>query len=96
MGNKDKTLELRVKGLTYQAIGDQLGISRQRVHQLLTGYEAPSLRENKRLCSKRYRQTEAGKQAHRELQAGLRERIKALVLTHYGNDKLACLMILEP
>ena len=30
--------KLRETGLTYQKIGDRMGVSRQRVHQYLTGY----------------------------------------------------------
>lgn len=31
----DKVQKLRDEGLTYQAIADQLGVTRQRVHQIL-------------------------------------------------------------
>jgi predicted transcriptional regulator len=34
---------LRDKRYTYRSIGKYLGISRQRVHQLLTGYKSPSV-----------------------------------------------------
>ena len=33
-----KARKLRETGLTYQKIGDRMGVSRQRVHQYLTGY----------------------------------------------------------
>lgn len=33
--------ELRDKGLSYKSIGEIFGISRQRVHQILTGYKTP-------------------------------------------------------
>lgn len=36
-----KSKELREKGWTYEAIGLKYGVSRQRVHQLLTGYVSP-------------------------------------------------------
>jgi len=39
-------------GLTYQQIGDILGISRQRIHQIITGYESPKLKEIKVLARK--------------------------------------------
>ena len=92
MKGKDKILELRIQKLTYQAIGEQLGISKQRVHQLLTGYKSPKWRENKRDNQKRFRQTEAGKVRNRESQKRFLNRIKVLVLTHYGNGKLKCVM----
>jgi len=38
MDRKKRMLELREKGLSYQSIGDLLGISRQRVHQIISGY----------------------------------------------------------
>ena len=36
MGNRDEALKLRREGLTYAEIGTRLGLSRQRVHQLVT------------------------------------------------------------
>lgn len=38
MDRKEQIFELRIKGLPYQAIGQILGISRQRVHQISSGY----------------------------------------------------------
>lgn len=38
---KEKILRLRSEGLKDQAIGRELGISRQRVHQIRTGYISP-------------------------------------------------------
>ena len=35
-----KARKLRETGLTYQKIGDLMGVSRQRVHQYLTGYNS--------------------------------------------------------
>jgi hypothetical protein len=35
-----KARKLRASGLTYQKIGDRMGVSRQRVHQYLTGYSS--------------------------------------------------------
>ena len=32
--DRQDVIEMRAMGMTYQAIGDKLGISRQRVHQL--------------------------------------------------------------
>ena len=36
---KEQIFELRIKGLSYQAISQILGISRQRVHQIHSGYQ---------------------------------------------------------
>jgi len=38
MERKDRMTELRNKGLSYQSIGALFGITRQRVHQILSGY----------------------------------------------------------
>lgn len=43
---KNKMIEMKQKGLTYQAIGDLYGISRERVHQVISGY---STEENGKL-----------------------------------------------
>jgi len=42
MDRKEQIKELRQSGLTYQKIADKFNISRQRVHQILTGYSSPS------------------------------------------------------
>ena len=36
--DKEKLIELRQKGLSYQQIGQLFGVSRQRIHQILSGY----------------------------------------------------------
>ena len=41
---KEIIQKLRNRRLTYQAIGDMLGVSRQRIHQILTSYTSPSER----------------------------------------------------
>lgn len=38
--------KLRESGLTYQKIGDRMGVSRQRVHQYLTGYRWKKVRSS--------------------------------------------------
>jgi len=38
--DKKKLLELRLKGMTYQAIANEVGVSRQRIQQLLSPPEA--------------------------------------------------------
>ena len=58
---RGKVLEMRGQGLTYEEIGNRLGVTRQRAHQIKTR------------TSLKYR-----------------NRIKALVLTHYGNGELKC------
>lgn len=42
MVTKQELIELKQQGLTYAVIGQRFSISRQRVHQLLTGYKSPS------------------------------------------------------
>lgn len=38
--------QLREQGLTYQTIGDKFGLSRQRIHQILSGYhQRPEVKE---------------------------------------------------
>jgi len=39
MDKKKRMAELKEKGLSYQSIGNLFGISRQRVHQILSGYQ---------------------------------------------------------
>jgi hypothetical protein len=75
--------KLKARGMTYEEIGDRKGLSRQRVHQLLTGYKGT--KERRRLSSRqktvlRYRRSTAP----------LRLQRKKQVLTHYGGGKLAC------
>ena len=91
MGNESKAIELRCKGLTYELIGIELGISRQRVHQLLTGYRSPSYKRSKRLYNKQFRETDIGRRKHREMQARFRNKVKYAVVTHYGNSRAACI-----
>lgn len=50
MKNKEKIEKLRKKGYTYQAIGDKLGVSRQRIYQLLYP-------DKHRTCYTAYRKT---------------------------------------
>ena len=42
---------IREKGLTYRDIGEVFNISKQRAHQLATGYRSPSSAE----CARRYK-----------------------------------------
>jgi len=90
LNNRHKALELRLQKMTYQEIADQIGISRQRVHQILTGYRPPRWWENKKAYKKRHSKTDVGKSQNRQYQRRYRNNIKILVLTHYGNGKLRC------
>ena len=82
-GRLSKIYQLRLRGMTYQEIGKQLGLSRQRIHQLLTGYKSPTkgLSYNQRR-SLRYKNSFRAKNLKTKLQ----------VLTHYGKGKLACVL----
>jgi len=40
-------IELRNQGITYQKIADKYGLSRQRIHQIITGYKSPTNIESK-------------------------------------------------
>jgi len=40
MANRERVIELRLKGLSQSDIARQLKISRQRVHQIITGYKS--------------------------------------------------------
>lgn len=90
MVNKIELIELRGGGMTYEAIGRVYGISRQRVHQLITGYRPKNWRLNRNNSKRRYRQTAWGKAILRASQARFRRRVKQCVLRHYGNNRLAC------
>ncbi|MBT9160669.1 MAG: hypothetical protein DDT26_01958 [Dehalococcoidia bacterium] len=52
--NKEAMLKMREWGWTYQAIANLIGISRQRVHQILNGNEKYRTSKNKR-WRERYR-----------------------------------------
>lgn len=43
--DKSVIILLSRKGLSYSDIGDFFGVSRQRIHQILKGYESPKLSE---------------------------------------------------
>ena len=54
MNKINKMKQLKERGLSYQSIGKVFGISRQRVHQLISGYITPDKRDR-------------GKGTHKEL-----------------------------
>lgn len=90
MASKDKIIQLRAKGWTYQQIGDRFRISRQRVHQILTGYRPENYRKYRKEYRKRYYSSPEGKLARAKCYKELAARRKYLVLKHYGNGKVAC------
>jgi len=51
MQKKDLILKLKKRGLSYAKIGEMFGVSRQRIHQLLPGYDSRQhLRDNTPAC----------------------------------------------
>ncbi len=54
MDRKEAIFKMRDQGWTYQAIANLIGISRQRVHQILNGNEKYRTSKNKR-WRERYR-----------------------------------------
>jgi len=72
---KDNMLLARGEGLTYQEIAELFDVSRQRVHQILTGYRSPATHAS----------------LHDPIRKAKRKRtVKQVVLAHYGNGKVAC------
>jgi len=86
-----KAIELRLQGLSYEKIGRELGVSNQRVHQVLTGYRP---KPTDRLKERRRRYRSNWRKSHPDLVAiknrKMTERRKLLVITHYGNGKAQC------
>ena len=74
--------KLRLGGMTYQEIANRMGISRQRVHQILTGYKGVKKRN--------LSYTQKLSLKYKESAARRRLQMKEQVLSHYGNGKLAC------
>ena len=83
----EKCLELRIKGMTYESVAQQLSISKQRVHQILTGYKSPSSLNSKKTYKIRHRATDIGKEKNCEYVRRNRWKIKVMVLSHYSNMK---------
>lgn len=48
MNNIQQMKQLKEKGLSYESIGEIFGKSRQRIHQLISGYIAPVYRKQKK------------------------------------------------
>lgn len=89
--DKERAIELRLQGLSYEKIGQELGVSNQRVHQVLTGYRPKpnaKLKERQRRYRSRWRKNHPDLVAQKNQQ--MAERRKLLVITHYGNGKAQC------
>ena len=94
--------EWRAQGKTYQEIGDLVSppVSRQRIHQILSGYKnRPDIQERDKAYRHKH-QEEINTHTHKYKWEHLESRIKLkalyqeqklLVLTHYGNGKPACI-----
>ncbi|MCK9370376.1 helix-turn-helix domain-containing protein [Candidatus Dojkabacteria bacterium] len=79
MSNKKEIIELRRNGATYQEIADKYSISRQRVHQIITGYKSPATLE--KLIQSRIRE----ERAMQKINQLLREKINLNI--KYPNNK---------
>lgn len=92
MEKRQEIQDLRLRGWTYQAIGDKCHISRQRVHQLLTGYKPILTIGYKKRKNDRKQEWQKGKgrEKYSKLQRETNGRLKVIVLTHYGKGKLKC------
>lgn len=78
MIDREEAQEMRLEGATYQEIADRFLVTRQRVHQFLSGYRSPAEAKTKNVLTKRI------------LRRIRQDRVKNIVLAHYGNGKLAC------
>ncbi len=87
---KEEMLDMRLKGSSYQEIASAAGISRQRVHQKLTGYRPKNFQENRRNWKRKWSKTESGKKSRNKTVQQYRVKSKVIVLTYYGNGRLAC------
>lgn len=92
--NKELVVQLRAEGKTLKEIGTQLGVSHQRVHQILYkevfgAYPPSRLRYNKsekrRKAQKRYRATEGGKKTAARYYKG--EKGKSTLARYYKSEK---------
>lgn len=50
---RDRMIKLYKEGLTYESIGELFGVTRQRIHQIISGYVPPS-----KLQKKEYKEVE--------------------------------------
>ena len=93
MEDRKKELgKLRVRGYTYEDIGKRFNISRQRVFQILTSGAHPQIsparREQLKQANRRYYQKKRASYNNKKRERA--QKSKEIVLTHYGNGKLAC------
>lgn len=75
---------LRAQGLTYEEIGERLGISRQRVHQILMGYRSASTCCKGRRRRTKHSTTEQDRKKSCEYSRRYRQSFKFIVLAHYS------------
>ena len=79
MINKADMIKSRLQGLTYQQIGDEFHISKQRVHQIIKGYKS---RRRPSHSPEYVRPVSIYPKSPQET--------RQLVLSHYGDGTLAC------
>lgn len=98
MIDKKKAIELRIKGYTYQEIADVFGVTKQRIHQRLTGYHSKGskqYRDRRRTWQKEYQVEYRHSVIGREIITRSRHRADAIrketVMRHYGDGKIACI-----
>ena len=84
MLDKKEITNLRTKGWTYEEIAKYYGLTRQRIHQKLTGYKT------KGSIKYQERQRRYIRDFSKKYNRLIREKRKSLVLSHYGNGNLAC------
>lgn len=96
MSRREEMIELRLQHHSYEDIAKTFGISRQRVHQILTGYK-PKMTEKNKLSKKEYGRKyirkyreDKGKEWQQKKNRYYATLVKEFVLTHYGNGKLEC------
>jgi len=75
----EKAKEMRLGGTTYQGIASEFSVSKQYVHQILSG-----------LVPKVYHTEESKRQKRLASMKMNNQKVKVEVLTHYGGGKLAC------
>lgn len=88
--NRRKAEELRAQGWSYQKIGKALGVSNQRVHQVLTGWKPKTARAKERLRQHSRRWRQAHPEWNREQNHKNVEYRKLQVITHYGDGEPQC------
>jgi len=100
MIDKIKATELRLQGKTYEQIANLFGVSRQRIHQILTGYIPKNQGVNQSNYREKHRDSINAqmrdylqgkyRQKHKALKQRENEQIKKAVLVYYGQGQLHC------